>query len=162
MSKILVIDDEALARETVSRLLRHDGFEVTTARNGKEAWASLYHDLPDLILLDLMMPEWDGVTFLSMLRRSTLWGALPVVVLTGADDRDRLISRAWELGVSDLIPKASFGFDELVARVRQQLDAAAPAAVAASRRAPAVVVARRPTAWRPAARVAAARMATRA
>ena len=123
MSTILVIDDAALARETVARLLEHEGFRTITARNGKEAWATLYHEVPDLILLDLMMPEWDGVTFLSMLRRSPLWADVPVVVLTGADDRDRLISRAWELGVSDLIPKATFGIKELVASVRRQLDA---------------------------------------
>ena len=148
MSTILVIDDAALARETISRLLQHEGFETLTARNGKEAWASLYHRVPDLILLDLMMPEMDGVTFLSMLRRDARWGHLPVVVLTAADDRDRLISRAWDLGVDDLIPKHDFGFDELVARVRHHLDAA-QAEAGAARRAPSRAVANRTASWRP-------------
>src|SRR5687767_10016238 len=123
MSTILVVDDTALARETVARLLEHEGFRTIKARNGKQAWAMMYHDRPDLVLLDLMMPEMDGVTFLSMLRRSPLWDDLPVVVLTGADDRDHLITRAWELGVSDLVPKATFGFQDLLDRVRKHLPA---------------------------------------
>ena len=124
MSTILVVDDTALARESVSKLLEYEGFRTLRAKNGREAWAMLYHEKPDLVLLDLMMPEMDGVTFLTMLRRSLLWKDLPVVVLTSADDRDQLITRAWELGVSDLVPKATFGFEDLLARVKQHLPAA--------------------------------------
>ena len=121
VSTILVVDDTALARDAVAKLLEHEGFKTMRAKNGKEAWAMMYHDRPDLVLLDLMMPEMDGVTFLAMVRRDPRWRALPVVVLTGADDRDKLITRAWDLGVSDLVPKATFGVDDLVARVRQHL-----------------------------------------
>ena len=129
MSTILVVDDTALARESVSKLLEYEGFRTLKARNGKEAWAMMYHDTPDLVLLDLMMPEMDGVTFLSMLRRSPMWHDLPVVVLTAADDRDHLITRAWELGVSDLVPKATFGVEDLLARIRQHLPSPDSAAV---------------------------------
>jgi len=121
MAKILVIDDTALARESVAKLLEYEGFEAMRARNGKEGWAMMYNETPDLILLDLMMPEMDGITFLTMLRRSTLWKDLPVIVLTGVTDDDKLISRAWELKVQDLIPKASFGFEDLLNRVKQHL-----------------------------------------
>jgi DNA-binding response OmpR family regulator len=135
MSTILVIDDTALARESVSQVLEYDGFRAIKARNGKEAWAMMYHDRPDLVLLDLMMPEMDGVTFLSMLRRSALWHDTPVVVLTGADDREHLITRAWELGVSDLLPKATFGVQDLLGRIKQHL-ASAEAAGGCRRRRP--------------------------
>ena len=120
---ILVIDDTALARESVSKLLEYEGFRAMRAKNGKEGWAMLYNDTPDLILLDLMMPEMDGITFLKMLRRSTLWKDMPVIVLTGVNDDDKLITRAWELKVNDLIPKASFGFEDLLERVRKNLPA---------------------------------------
>jgi CheY-like chemotaxis protein len=123
MSTILVVDDTTLARESISKLLQYEGFDTLTARNGREAWELMSHDAPDLILLDLMMPEMDGVTFLSKLRRSPLWRGLPVVVLTGADDKDKLITRAWELGVNDLVPKANFGFDDLLKRIRRHLSA---------------------------------------
>ena len=123
MHTILVIDDTALARESVSKLLEYEGFRALRARNGKEGWAMMYHDTPDLILLDLMMPEMDGITFLKMLRRSPLWKDMPVIVLTGVNDDDKLITRAWELKVNDLIPKASFGFEDLLDRVRRHLPA---------------------------------------
>ena len=122
---ILVIDDTALARESVSKLLEYEGFRAMRAKNGKEGWAMMYNDTPDLILLDLMMPEMDGITFLKMLRRSTLWKDMPVIVLTGVNDDDKLITRAWELKVNDLIPKHSFGFEDLLARVKQHLPVAA-------------------------------------
>jgi DNA-binding response OmpR family regulator len=60
-----------------------------------------------------------------MLRRSPLWKDMPVIVLTGVSDDDKLITRAWELKVNDLIPKASFGVDDLMSRVRQHLPVAA-------------------------------------
>ena len=123
MSTILVIDDTALARESVSKLLEYEGFRTIRAKNGREGWAMMYNDTPDLVLLDLMMPEMDGITFLKMLRRSPLWKEMPVIVLTGVNDDDKLITRAWELKVNDLIPKASFGFEDLLERVRKNLPA---------------------------------------
>jgi len=116
---ILVIDDMALARESVARLLEYEGFQTVKAANGKEGYASLYTTTPDLILLDLMMPEMDGVTFLRMVRKSSQWEKVPVIVITGVNDDDRLIARARELHVDDWISKAKFGFDDLLARVKK-------------------------------------------
>ena len=121
MSTVLVIDDTTLARESVARLLEYEGFQTIKASNGKEGWSTLYAATPDLILLDLMMPQMDGVTFLRMLRRSDRWRLLPVIVLTGASDNDVLITQARELGIQELIPKASFGFDQLLAEVKKHV-----------------------------------------
>jgi CheY-like chemotaxis protein len=129
MSTILVVDDETLARDALARLLEHEGFTTLKARNGREAWAMMYHERPDLVLLDLMMPEMDGLTFLSMVRRDPLKRDLPVVVLTGADDRGQLITKAWDLGVNDLVPKADFTVADVVSRIRQQLAGNRPARV---------------------------------
>ena len=126
MHTILVVDDTALARESLAKLLGYEGFRVMKAGNGKEAWAMMYHDRPDLVLLDLMMPEMDGVTFLSMVRGSPLWRDLRVIVLTGTNDRDGLISRVWKLGVSDVIPKAGFGVGDLFDTIRRHLPPQAP------------------------------------
>jgi DNA-binding response OmpR family regulator len=127
MSTILIVDDETLARDALARLLEHEGFATLRASNGRDAWAMTYQERPDLILLDLMMPEMDGLTFLGMVRRDALKRDIPVVVLTGADDRGQLISKAWDLGVNDLIPKADFTVAEVVARIRQQLAGPRPA-----------------------------------
>lgn len=121
MSTILVVDDTALAREAVAKLLEYEGFEVMRAEHGRDAWAMMYEKSPDLVLLDLMMPEMDGVTFLRMIRRSDRWENLPVVVLTGASDDQKLIQRARELKIQDLVPKASFGFDDLLKRLKAHL-----------------------------------------
>jgi DNA-binding response OmpR family regulator len=121
MSTILVVDDTALAREAVSKLLEYEGFKVLRAQHGRDAWAMMYDNTPDLILLDLMMPEMDGITLLRMIRRSDRWENLPVVVLTGATDDQKLIQRARELKIQDLIPKASFGFDDLLLRIRTHI-----------------------------------------
>jgi DNA-binding response OmpR family regulator len=121
MSTILVVDDTALAREAVAKLLEYEGFKVLRAEHGRDAWAMMYDHTPDLVLLDLMMPEMDGVTLLRMIRRSNRWENLPVVVLTGASDDLKLIQRARELKIQDLVPKATFGFDDLLIRLRAHL-----------------------------------------
>ena len=121
MSTILVVDDTALAREAVAKLLEYEGFKVLRAEHGRDAWALMYAHAPDLVLLDLMMPEMDGVTLLRMIRQSDRWENLPVVVLTGVTDDQFLIERARELKIQDLIPKATFGFDDLLTRVKRHL-----------------------------------------
>jgi two-component system OmpR family response regulator len=136
MSKSLVVDDTQLVRDAIGKLLEYSGFETLSAPNGREAWAMMYQHSPDLILLDLMMPEMDGVTFLALVRRDPRWRGLPVVVLTGADDKDHLITRAWDLGVNDLVPKATFGVDDLIGRIRHHLAAAKPPPAKPERGAP--------------------------
>ena len=121
MSTILVVDDFALARESVAKLLEYEGYTALRAKDGREGLAMVNQAVPDLVLLDLVMPGMDGVALLRQLRRNPQWKDLPVIVLTGATDDEKLISRAWELKVQDLIPKASFGFDDLLARVKQHL-----------------------------------------
>lgn len=123
MSTILVVDDTALAREAVSRLLEYEGFTVLRAEHGRDAWAMMYDHTPDLVVLDLMMPEMDGVTLLRMIRRSERWQELPVIVLTGVGDEQKLVQRARELKIQELVPKATFGFDDLLTRVRLHLPA---------------------------------------
>jgi CheY-like chemotaxis protein len=125
MPTILVVDDTTLAREAVSKLLEYEGFRVLRAEHGRDAWAMMYEHSPDLVLLDLMMPEMDGVTFLRMIRDSERWRRLPVIVLTGVTDQEVLLERARELDIQDLIPKSSFGFDDLLMRVKQHLSAVA-------------------------------------
>jgi two-component system phosphate regulon response regulator PhoB len=121
MPLILVVDDTALARESVAKLLEFEGFKTVRAANGKEAYATLYSQTPDLVLLDLMMPEMDGITFLRMIRRHPRWETIPIIVLTGLNDENKLVARARELGVSDLVPKATFGFEDLLERVRKAI-----------------------------------------
>src|ERR687889_2936017 len=87
MSRILIVDDLVSSREALGKLLQREGFEVAGARNGAEALQRLKDGGVDLILLDHMMPEVDGLTFLSGIRRFPKWKNLPVIMFTGVKDR---------------------------------------------------------------------------
>jgi adenylate cyclase len=114
MSKILVVDDSREMRDGLAKLLRRTGYTVSTAESGKSAWTTLYTGLPDLIILDLMMREVGGVTFLRMLRSHHHWNHLPVLVITGLDNDESLVQEARSLGVIDVIRKGGGNVDQLI------------------------------------------------
>ena len=114
MKNILVVDDTADCREPLARLLEIAGYHPTTAVNGLDALAHLDLDQPDLILLDLMMPEMDGITFLKELRSLDGWkSVVPVIVLTALSNGP-LVHEARRLGVHGTLTKACFTPDQLL------------------------------------------------
>ena len=121
--KILVVDDEPMVREVVAAYLQREGFHVTEASTGKNALASIEESAPDLVVLDVMLPEVDGFSVLTELRRQ---GDIPVILLTArTEEPDRVLGL--ELGADDYVVKP-FSPRELVARVRSVLRRSAPAA----------------------------------
>jgi CheY-like chemotaxis protein len=90
----LLVDDDDMVRRSVRQALEPIGWKVTEAENGQVAVDSLTAAQPDVIVLDLMMPEMDGFEFMDQLRRRRAWQDIPVVVITAKDltqeDRDRL------------------------------------------------------------------------
>ena len=123
MSRILIVDDLVSSREALARLLQREGFEIAGARNGAEALARLKEGGIDLILLDHMMPEVDGLTFLSGIRRFPKWKNLPVIMLTGLRDRNHLM-KAQSLGVKEYLVKSEFDMPALIALIRKHLPSA--------------------------------------
>ena len=91
VGRVLVVDDDDVVRQGLRLALRQSGWEVSEADNGKVALESLGHERPDVIILDLMMPEMDGFEFLDQIRRRTEYCHIPIVVVTGRDltDEDR-------------------------------------------------------------------------
>ena len=83
--KIVLIDDEKLIRITTSMLLKHNGFEVITAANGKEGLAAINEQVPDIVLLDIMMPEMNGWDVLRLLRKDERTSSLFVIIFTACD-----------------------------------------------------------------------------
>lgn len=121
MSTILVVDDEVTARNALARLLRREGYEVETAGNGREALAALEAPgahRPDLVLLDLMMPEIDGLELLEILHDNPHWKALPVVILTAVSDT-HTVHRAQQLGAREYLVKASFSLSDMLGHVKR-------------------------------------------
>ncbi len=113
MKTILVVDDTRDCREPLARLLKLAGYQPTTAISGLDALAQLQTDRPDLILLDLMMPDMDGVSFLRELRQSDLFKDLPVIVLTALSNGP-MVTEAKKLGVNGTLLKANFSVDDLL------------------------------------------------
>ena len=114
--KVLVVDDEPDAVELVEFNLKEAGLEVAKASNGAEALKKAKLLLPDLILLDLMLPEVDGLEVCKILRRDPATAAIPIVMLTAkASEIDRVLGL--ELGADDYITKP-FSPRELILRVK--------------------------------------------
>ncbi|WP_020388696.1 response regulator transcription factor [Kribbella catacumbae] len=114
--QLLVVDDDHKLVPLLERGLRYEGFGVICAYSGAEALAAIRHHLPDLVLLDVGMPELDGFDVLRELRRRT---DVPVVMLTAKDEVSDKVG-ALDLGADDYVAKP-FDFDELVARIRAVL-----------------------------------------
>lgn len=125
MAQILVVDDAALTRETMARLLSYEGYTTATAANGRDAYAMMYQGRPELIILDLMMPQMDGVTFLRLLRSNAHWKDVPVLVMTGFADQEKLVAKARALGVIDVMCKNAADIDRLLKVIRQAVPLAA-------------------------------------
>ena len=102
--KVLVVDDELGIRELLHDALTEAGYEVITARSGKEAIEVFRTKKPDLVLLDIMMPELDGFQTCEILRKDSNNASLPIIMLT-AKDRESDIVQALELGADDYIIK---------------------------------------------------------
>lgn len=114
--RILVVDDEKRMVGFIRLNLEHDGFEVIEAFNGAQAIERLRESLPDLILLDIMMPDMDGFEVLRMVREAS---AVPVIMLTAKGEENDKV-RGLELGADDYVTKP-FSPRELVSRVRAVL-----------------------------------------
>jgi two-component system alkaline phosphatase synthesis response regulator PhoP len=116
MATILVVDDEPKITQLVRDYLESAGFGVVTAGDGREALMRAHTERPDLVILDLGLPQLDGLDVTRSLRRT---GDLPIIMLTARDDEtDKLIGL--ELGADDYVTKP-FSPRELVARVRAVL-----------------------------------------
>jgi len=121
MSKILVVDDDANIREVVCFALHKAGFQTCTAANGREALTRFSTERPDLLVLDVLMPELDGTEVCRQLRALPQGRAVPIIFLSSKDEEvDRIIGL--ELGGDDYLGKP-FSPRELVARVRARLRA---------------------------------------
>jgi CheY-like chemotaxis protein len=126
----LVVDDQPDNRALLRRTLEPEGWTVTEAANGVEALASIEERRPDMIFLDLMMPEMDGFEFVDRLRANELTQSIPVLVVTAKDitpqDRQRLSG-----GVQNILQKATASPADLVAQMRELLTARIRAAIPA-------------------------------
>jgi PAS domain S-box-containing protein len=118
--RVLVVEDDVATRAALRRAMEREGWDVVEAEHGRAALQRMVERAPDLVLLDLMMPEMNGFEFLEAMRERESWRTIPVVVITARelsdDDRRRLNG-----GVEQVVAKGGRGLDALAAAVREHV-----------------------------------------
>jgi len=116
MQKVLVVDDDAHIRDVVCFALRREGFDTLEASTGRAAVEKAEAELPDLIVLDVLMPEGDGITVCKQIRQSSI---VPIIFLSSKDaEADRI--KGLDIGGDDYVTKP-FSVRELIARIKAAL-----------------------------------------
>ncbi len=123
MTKIAIVEDDAVISQMYRMKFEADGFEVQLANNGKRGVALVEAFLPDIILLDLQMPEMDGVEALEIIRKHS-WGKdIPVIILTNLGEEESP-KQLRSLGIHSYIVKANLTPRQVVTRVKEALNLA--------------------------------------
>lgn len=119
MKTIFVVEDDNAIAELIAYALRGEGFEVSTFGDGEQFLSAIKEQVPDMVLLDIMLPGFDGITILKRIRENAQTSAIPVVMLTAkSSEYDKVVGL--DNGADDYISKP-FGVMELLARVRAVL-----------------------------------------
>jgi CheY-like chemotaxis protein len=117
MNRVLIADDDAAIRRMLTRFLTSEGYAVETAADGKEAWDRIQTSPPDLLLLDLHMPVWDGWQLYAALRRNGQ-SQLPIVVMSAGE---RLKTAREQFPDVEVVAKP-FDFDELLVTLHNRVN----------------------------------------
>ncbi len=120
LGRILVVDDNEANRDLLCRRLTHEGHNVRSAESGRQALALVGEEIFDLILLDLIMPEMNGIEVLERLKSDERWHPIPVIMISGLSETDAVI-RCIETGAEDYLPKP-FNLVLLRARINACLE----------------------------------------
>jgi DNA-binding response OmpR family regulator len=119
-TKILITEDEHELRQILKESMEKAGYEVVTASNGREAVECVNVEAPDVVLMDVMMPEMNGFEALRKIKENPATAHIPVVMLTGLDD-DANTTKGWKMGTS-LYLKKPFVPGQLISYIKLILD----------------------------------------
>jgi DNA-binding response OmpR family regulator len=121
MPKILIVDDDLIVSRLIENLLQRKGYSISTLADGRVASTFINNttEIPDLVILDLMLPFVDGFELLNIIRKNPIWQNVPAIILT-SKGQERNIIRAFESGVNDYIVKP-FNREEVAIRIKRQL-----------------------------------------
>lgn len=123
MSKVLIIDDNEAIRESYVYGFESAGFEVLSAKNGKEGLKIAFKERPDIILLDIVMPKMDGLSMLKELRSDVVWGKnVPVIMLTNVDGDNDIVKEIIETGPIYYLVKSDITIEETIEKVNEYLN----------------------------------------
>ena len=118
--KILIIEDDTFILDIYQTKFKQEGFEVATAENGLVAFEKMKEFLPDIILLDIIMPYMDGVEVLQKIKEDSVLKNIPVIMLTNISEKER-VEKAMNEGANEFLIKSHFTPLEVVEKVRTLL-----------------------------------------
>lgn len=120
MKKILILEDEVIILEILSKKLSLAGYEVKTAQNGKDGLLMMEKEIPDLVLTDVIMPEKDGFDVIYEMKQSELLHNVPIIIISNSGQPVE-IDKAKELGVLDWVIKTDFDPEEIIQKVKNKI-----------------------------------------
>lgn len=121
MSKILVIEDESALQKTFGDMLTREGYEVVKALDGEIGIRLAKKELPNLIILDLILPRMNGFEVLKALKTDTTTQSIPVIILTNLETMND-IERTLEGGASTYLVKSNYSLEEVLQKIKQTLE----------------------------------------
>jgi DNA-binding response OmpR family regulator len=120
MAKVLIVEDDTFISEIYAQTLLQAGFEVDTANTGTIAVERIAQGKPDMVLLDIMLPDFDGFEVLERVNKEKLEVRMPIIVVSNLSNEES-VSKAMGLGVQDYMVKANVTPKDIAARVKQVL-----------------------------------------
>jgi CheY-like chemotaxis protein len=118
--KILIVEDDNFVAEVYSTKLLEMGHDVQIARNGQEGLAMLEQSVPDMILLDIIMPIMGGIEMLAEIKKNDEWKRIPIILLTNVGEKES-IQKVRSLGVEDYLIKSHFTPAEVIEKINNIL-----------------------------------------
>ena len=117
---ILLVEDDKFLRELLVRKLEAVGFKISTAVDGRDALKKVKEELPELVLLDLVLPGVDGFDILKEIKEDSSTSKIPVIILSNLGQREE-VERGLKLGANDYLIKAHFTPDEIITKITDVL-----------------------------------------
>jgi DNA-binding response OmpR family regulator len=117
---ILIVEDELSMQRALKNRLEQSGYAVSTANDGEQAIAAIRASMPDLVLLDLIMPKLDGISVLREIKKDEKLAGVSVIILTNLSTGDK-VAEAMQLGTFDFLVKANYSLDDVLKKVRERL-----------------------------------------
>jgi DNA-binding response OmpR family regulator len=117
MKKILIIEDDNFLQGLEAKKLEDEGYKIITASTGEEALIKINEPSIDVILLDLILPNFDGFEILKKIRETKTLENIPIIVFSNLSE-EKAVQKSKELGATDFMVKSNFTLDELVNRIK--------------------------------------------
>lgn len=116
-TKIIIIEDEEALQKSLTEILEQENYEVITADNGEEGINEIKKNIPDLVLLDLVLPKKDGFQVLEEVKSNKNTNRIPVIVLTNLEASSD-VQKAIEAGASTYLVKANYNLDDILEKIK--------------------------------------------